>query len=137
MVRACCASDPDSSSSRLAMRSASPSSSRAFPASICRTIPRIWSRISEYLRALAACRLSEPSCFSTSTTMSCTRDKFTFDDSSLASASRFFVLNFVTPAASSIIARRSIGFVDKISPIRPCSIIAYESGPNPTPMNIS
>src|SRR6266852_5353647 len=72
------------------MRSASPSSSRAFPASICRTIPRIWSRISEYRRAFAACRFSEPSCFSTSTTMSFTRDKFTFDDSSFASASRFF-----------------------------------------------
>src|SRR4029077_18930431 len=80
------------------MRSASASSSRAFPASICRTIPRIWSRISEYRRAFAACRFSEPSCFSTSTTMSFTRDKFTFDDSSFASASRFFVLNFVTPS---------------------------------------
>ena len=45
--------------------------------------------------------------------MSFTRERLTFDDSSLASASRFLVLNFVTPAASSIIARRSIGFVDK------------------------
>ena len=56
--------------------------------------------------------------------MSFTRDKFTFDDSSFASANRFLVLNFVTPAASSIIARRSSGFVDRINPIRPCSMIA-------------
>src|SRR6266446_3162423 len=100
-------------------------------------MPRICSRISEWRRALAAWRFSEPSCFSTSTTMSLTRARFTFEDSSLASARRFLVLNFVTPAASSMMARRSMGLVERISPMRPCSMMAYESGPRPTPMNIS
>src|SRR6266568_3824098 len=84
-----CVSAPFSSSSCFAILSAAASSSRALPASICRTIPRIWSRISEYRRAFAACRFSEPSCFSTSTTMSFTRARFTFDDSSFAYASGF------------------------------------------------
>src|SRR6266436_6766300 len=69
--------------------------------------------------------------------MSLTRERLTFEDSSLASARRFFVLNFVTPAASSMMARRSMGLVERISPMRPCSMMAYESGPRPTPMNIS
>ena len=137
MVVARCVSAAFSSSNCFVIFSAAVSSSRALPASICRTIPRICSRISEYRRAFAACRFSEPSCFSTSMTMSFTRARFSFDDSSLASASRFLVLNFVTPAASSMMARRSIGFVERISPMRPCSMMAYESGPNPTPMNIS
>src|SRR6266478_6291259 len=69
--------------------------------------------------------------------MSLTRERLTFEDSSLASARRFLVLNFVTPAASSMMARRSMGLVERISPMRPCSMMAYESGPRPTPMNIS
>src|SRR6516162_31580 len=137
MAAARCVSAAFSSSSCLPILSAAASNSRALPASICRTIPRICSRISEYRRALAAWRFRDPSCFSTSTTMSLTRARFSRDDSSFASASRFLVLNFVTPAASSMIARRSIGFVERISPMRPCSMMAYESGPNPTPMNIS
>ena len=42
--------------------------------------------------------------------MSFMRDRLTFEDSSLASERRRLVLNLVIPAASSMMARRSVGF---------------------------
>src|SRR6266481_6329239 len=58
--------------------------------------------------------------------MSLTRARFTFKDSSLASARRFLVLNFVTPAASSMMARRSMGLVERLNPMRLCSLRTQE-----------
>ena len=69
--------------------------------------------------------------------MSFTRDRFCFADSSLSSASRFFVLNRVIPAASSMIDRRSSGFELSNCPIRSCPMIAYVSPPSPVPMKMS
>ena len=46
------------------------------------------------------------------------------EDSSLASDRRRLVLNLVIPAASSMMARRSVGLELRIWPMRPCSIIA-------------
>ena len=51
--------------------------------------------------------------------MSLMRARFSFASSSRASASRLRVLNFVMPAASSMIARRSVGLLLRICPMRP------------------
>ena len=56
---------------------------------------------------------------------------------SLFSASLFFDLYFVIPAASSKIKRRSSGLELKIRSILPCSIKEYDSAPIPVPINNS
>ena len=71
-----------------------------------------------------AWRFSVPRCFSTSKTMSSMRVRFCCAASSFSSAERRRALYFVTPAASSISWRRSVGRVLRIIPILPCSMIA-------------
>ena len=72
----------------------------------------------------AAWRFSVPRCFSTSKTMSSMRVRFCCAASSFSSAARRRALYLVTPAASSISWRRSVGRELRISPILPCSMIA-------------
>ena len=64
----------------------------------------------------AACRFSVPRCFSTSKTMSSMRVRFCCAASSFSSAARRRALYFVTPAASSISWRRSVGRELRIMP---------------------
>ena len=65
---------------------------------------------------LAAWRFSVPRCFSTSKTMSSMRVRFCCAASSFSSAARRRALYFVTPAASSISWRRSVGRELRIMP---------------------
>ena len=89
-----------------------------------RSFARSSSRSRWYLRAFAACRLSELIWRRTSATMSPTRSRFAWVASSFSSASRRLCLKPEMPAASSISSLRSFGFAFRIWSIRPCSIVA-------------
>jgi hypothetical protein len=65
--------------------------------------------------------------------MSVTRNRFCLVCSSFRSAAFFLNLNFVMPAASSMMCRLSCGRDDTIWPIRPCSMIEYALVPTPVP----
>ena len=75
-----------------------------------RSRPCISSLTARQRRAFEAWRFRLSSCFSTSLTMSFTRSRFCCAASSLSWVWRRRALYFVIPAASSMIARRSVGF---------------------------
>ena len=76
-----------------------------------------------YFSAFFAWRPSESSRFSSSETMSATRRRFASVASIFRSAALRRALYFVTPAASSMMLRRSSGFDETMSPTRPCSMM--------------
>ena len=84
-----------------------------------------------YLSAFFACLSMEFICLFISLTMSFTRRRFWFVDSSLFIASFRLILNFIIPAVSSIITLLSVGFELSISSILPCSIIVCAFAPMP------
>ncbi len=117
-------SSADARFSSIATLAVSRSSIAAFAARTCRKYLVASAFSSPYRLVFAACRFSEFTCRVTSSRMSKTLARFCLALSSFASARRFRVLNFVTPAASSITFLRSCGRLLRICPIRPCSIIA-------------
>ena len=76
-------------------------------ANTTRSLARNSSRTCAKRSAFAACRFRLFICRVTSSKMSSTRARFCFALSNRSSARRFFVLKRVTPAASSMMARRS------------------------------
>jgi len=120
-VASCSSRRAASRSTRIASIAASRSASR-FPAQR-RSIAFSRSPASRARRARAAWRSTETSCLRTSLMMSLNRTRFSSVESSLRSASRFFSLYLVIPAASSKMKRRSSGLELSTMSIFPCSMM--------------